>query len=93
MENNSYSVKEFIEEKFGEIKEHLFRIEAQCLKTNGRVTSLENDRAKIWGAMAVLTLLGGAIITLAIQAIDSKIKNGISETLSNYEIETITPKN
>ena len=41
------------------------------------------SKAKIWTAIAVLMLLGGAITTLAIMAIDSKIEKGIKQALEN----------
>lgn len=44
------------------------------------------DKAKVWVAIAILLLLGGTIITLSIMAINSKIKTGIDEALSQYNI-------
>lgn len=41
-----------------------------------RVSSLEKGKIQIWTAISVLLLLGGAIITLSIKAIDSKIEKG-----------------
>lgn len=94
--DDSYSLKEVIEEKFDDIDkkitanhngvfEYLRRIETQTTKTNGRVNSLEMSRAQMWGAIAVLTLLGGVIITLAINAIDSKIDSKINSALQSYD--------
>lgn len=41
-----------------------------------RVSSLEKGKIQIWTAISVLLLLGGAIITLSIKAIDNKIEKG-----------------
>lgn len=87
MEENNYSIKEMIAEFRKDTTESLNRIEAQTVKTNGRVTNLEQHRAYLWGAYTVLFLLGGFIITSAIMAIDSKIKNGIADALAAYDIE------
>ncbi len=47
------------------------------------------DKAKIWTAGVVIVFLGGAIITLAIMAIDTKIEKGIEAALSSYEIDIL----
>ena len=86
--NSSYTLKDIIEEFRRDTKESLTRIEIQTVKTNGRVSSLENHRAYLWGAYTLLTLLGGVIIYLSVEAIDNKIKNGVSDALSNYESQT-----
>lgn len=46
-----------IQEFFKEIKEILARIETQTVKTNGRVSKLENWRAYSNGAIAVIVLV------------------------------------
>ena len=51
------------------------------------VKNYSSDKARVWVAITVLMLLGGTIITLSIMAINSKIKEGISEALSQYQIE------
>lgn len=51
-----YSNRE-IQEFFKDIKESLGRIENQTVKTNGRVTKLENWRAYSNGAIAVIVLV------------------------------------
>ena len=83
---DSYSIKEVIKARFDEMGEHLKEIKEQTTKTNGRVSSLETSRIQVWTAITILTLLGGTIITLAIMAINNKIKEGISEALSIYEV-------
>lgn len=87
---NSYSIKEFITEKFNEVNEALTRIETQAIKTNGRVTGLERHKSYLWGAFSMLTLLGATIIFLAVQAIDYKIKNGIRDELASYEVTDVS---
>lgn len=82
-----YSIKEVIEQRFDEMGAHLVEIKSQTTKTNGRVSSLESSRVQIWTSISVLIALGGAIIFLSIQAIDSKIKDGIETALSSYEIQ------
>ncbi len=44
------------------------------------------DKTRLWSSIGVLVFLGGTIITLAIMAINSKIKDGINEALSQYEV-------
>lgn len=92
MREESYSIKDIIEEFRRDTKESLDRIERQTTKTNGRVDSLESHRAYLWGAYSVLVLLGGMIIYLSVNAIDNKIQNGIKDALSNYEVEGVEIK-
>lgn len=87
MEN--YTIKDVIEEFRDDMKATLARIEAQTTKTNGRVSNLENHRAYLWGAFSLLTLLAGAIIYLSVSAIDTKIKNGVKDALSQYEVTPV----
>ena len=63
--------------------------EAQTIIENNSkgVNSLIGTRKVVWAAIAILVAVGGTIITLAIMAIDSKIKTGIDSALSiQYEI-------
>ena len=48
------------------IKETVIRIEAQVIKTNGRVSALEMWRSYLLGACAVMTLLLVPIIIYAV---------------------------
>lgn len=57
-----YSNRE-IDSHFNEIKETLDRIEKQTIKTNGRVSSLEEWRSYVVGAVAVLVLIGLPLLT------------------------------
>lgn len=82
---SDYSNRE-LDHFFTDVRGTLNRIEEQTTKTNGRVDSLEKTRIQVWSSMAVLLLVGGAIITLSVMAINSKIKEGIQEVLATYEI-------
>ena len=55
-----------IDEKFGDIKDALYRIEQQTIKTNGRVGKLERWQAYVLGFCACLTVL---IVPIAIVVI------------------------
>lgn len=80
---DNYSIKEVLESKFAEMGQHLTEIKAQTIKTNGRVNSLEKSRVQVWTAISVLLVVGGAVATLAIMAIDTKIANGIAQALQD----------
>lgn len=54
---------------------------------NETYTNYKTDKTRIWAAVGVLLFLGGTIITLSIMAINSKIKDGISEALNNYQLK------
>lgn len=84
---NTYSMKEFIKDKFDSMENHLVEIKTQTTKTNGRVSSLERTRAQVWGALAVVLLLGSTIITLAYILIDSKINKKGDENLQTLRDE------
>ena len=58
---DAYSVRE-LDEKFETIMDKLDRIEAQTIKTNGRVVSLEGWKSFLQGGLAILTLLVVPII-------------------------------
>ena len=64
-------------------------VEAKGLiEGNGDIISTYKvDKARMWTAISVLTILGGTIITLTVMAINSKIKEGINEALAQYNIE------
>lgn len=81
MSENNYTIKEVVEHYLKDMKEDLKEIKTQTQKTNGRVNSLESTRSWMWGAIAVLTILGGTIITLSVMAIDNKIEAGIQQAL------------
>jgi hypothetical protein len=48
----------------GEVHRAVLRVEAQAVKTNGRVTKLEEWKAKIVGAWFVVSLAGPVIAGL-----------------------------
>lgn len=56
MQENSYTTRE-LDYHFSEIKETLNRIETQTLKTNGRVSKLEQWKWIITGAIIALGAL------------------------------------
>ncbi|MGI9118425.1 MAG: hypothetical protein ACR2IQ_02660 [Minisyncoccia bacterium] len=64
-------------------------IEAKTLMEAHSTQLSENKTqfSRIWGGVAVLMVVGGAIITLSIMAINNKIKEGIHDALSTYNIE------
>lgn len=82
-----FSLKDVFKDKFEELTSHLVEIKDQVKKTNGRVTSLEKSRTQIWTTISVCIFLGGAIMTLAVMAIQSKIDKGIQQALSRYDIK------
>jgi lipid II:glycine glycyltransferase (peptidoglycan interpeptide bridge formation enzyme) len=51
------------------------------------IQDYKTDKARVWIAIAILMALGGTIIALSIMAINSKIKDGITQALSQYNIE------
>ncbi len=61
-------------------------IEATTKTASDTLINYKSDRTKILAGSAVILFLGGTILTLAIMAINSKIKDGINEALSAYEI-------
>lgn len=57
MDNETpYSNRE-LREFFGDVKNDLAEIKAQTIKTNGRVSSLENWRYAVVGGLTVITVL------------------------------------
>lgn len=90
MESNmdeSYTIKEYIGEKFDEVNVHLSEIKIQTTKTNGRVGSLEKSRTQLWTAVTIIIFMGSAFITLATYALDTKIEKGVKSVLSEYEVQ------
>lgn len=82
-EDNTYTIKEVMENNFAEMRIHLQEIKVQTTKTNGKVISLQASRVQIWTAIGVLFLTGGALITLSIMAIDAKIQKGVETAFNN----------
>lgn len=52
----------------GEVHRAILRVEDQAKKTNGRVTALEQWKAKIVGAWFVVSLAGPIVTALAVKA-------------------------
>lgn len=46
------------------------------------------DRTRLWTAIAVLLFLGGALITLGVMALDSKIQKAV-DTAFNTKLDTV----
>ena len=61
MSEQPYSNRE-IDLHFQDIKESLARIEAQTMKTNGRVNALEGWRMYMVGGLAVITFIGAPLL-------------------------------
>lgn len=59
-----------VETTFRALRTQLDRIEAQVMKTNGRVQGLELWRAFMTGGLAVLTLISGAVVTLLLKGLE-----------------------
>lgn len=87
MEENHYSNRE-IDMMLQGIKTHideavacpLARIEAQTVKTNGRVSKLENWRNYIAGGIAVLAFVGIPLLTYYINSLENT-KNALAEQI------------
>lgn len=62
-------------------------IESTAKTVNEIDKNYKTDKTRIWTGMAVLLFLGGAIISLSVMAINSKIKDGITDALAGYNIE------
>src|SRR5690348_15047940 len=75
MAEENYSIKEFIEEKFSALHEHISRVEIQTTKTNGRVSVLEGDKMKMWGAFTALALCMATIISLSVLVIKAQVRD------------------
>ncbi len=89
MENEQYMKRE-IDEKFGDIKDSLARIELQTTKHNGRLTSVEKTQYLAMGGVGVLAIivipiLGWALIVLV--NIDNTVHNSVDQALSAYNIQ------
>jgi hypothetical protein len=90
MEPSHYSNRE-IDLMLNTIKAHideavacpLARIEAQTIKTNGRVGKLENWRNYIAGGIAVLTFIGIPLLSYYINSLEDT-KNKLAEQVLNH---------
>ena len=123
MPDETYSIKEVLDDRFNEMAEHLKEIKFDGKKTmdavaiqNGRVGKLEAwsieaqkvienttkvaattseeyrvDRARLWTAIAIVVLLGSTIITLAIMAIKSEIKNTVTTAIQTNNNKYFEP--
>ncbi len=62
-------------------------IESTSKLASDTAKSYDKDRNKMIAGFLVLMFLGGTIITLAIMAIDSKIKDGIQQAIADSGVE------
>lgn len=67
MSDEEYSVRE-VDAKFKAIADGIARIEAQTIKTNGRVAALERWQSFIQGGLAIMALI---IVPIAIIVLTS----------------------
>jgi len=63
-------------------------IESTTTIASDTLLSYKIDKARLWTAIGVITLVAGALITLSIMAIDNKIKETVNSVFSEYEIDT-----
>lgn len=78
------------DEAHGEFRVTLNRIEDQTILTNGKITEIQKWRERVIGATGILTLILLPILTWGLWQItkmDEKIKIGVQEVLSAYEVE------
>lgn len=67
MSDEEYSVRE-VDSKFKAIADGIARIEAQTIKTNGRVAALERWQSFIQGGLAIMALI---VVPIAIYVLNS----------------------
>jgi len=82
MSDDNFSIKEVMEAQFKEVHNHLDKIETQTLKTNGRVSKLEQDRAKIWGAIGAVVFLSGTLLFLLKFWVEQSVKTWARESVA-----------
>lgn len=91
-EETTYTIKEIMEKQFKEVHNHLDTIELNLKEQGERTSSLERSRVQIWTAISVTVIFVGTIVTLTINAINSKIENGIAKALQDNVSNIIIEK-
>jgi hypothetical protein len=79
-----------IKEMFDDLKKGNERIETQVIKTNGRVTRLEQWKYIGMGATSVLTIIVVPILSWALYIlvnIQGQVHSAVDQALSAYDIE------
>lgn len=79
---NSYTIKEILEQRFSEANGHLVEIKEEVRKTNGRVTKLEHHRSYLWGAYSVIVIVSGFLLVLIWGALENRVREWMREELS-----------
>lgn len=98
MTQESYTMKEFIyngfkniDDKLVEMMKHLDNMRDDGEERGKRISSLENSRSYLWGAIAVLIILGGSITFLLNVYLDSRIDNRFrSPENKQFIIDSVT---
>lgn len=82
-----YSSRE-LDHYFKDIRETLGEIKEQTVKTNGRVSRLENWRWLLMGGMSIITAMVIPLIVYIWNGNNSSaIEKGIEKALSAYEVQ------
>jgi hypothetical protein len=92
-DETSYSIKEMLSHIHEDLSDRLNKIDEKQAVANGRTAKLENAKIQIWTAISVLLIIGGTMITLVINAVNTKIdvasvkaaKEAVTQALLEYQ--------